>query len=376
LVQPVHFLKTALPGGGYGYGYAERLRPLAEGFWAEAIAVPGVERTAQGWTIRPIRLADRVFTGLAYRLARPAWLRQADLSGPVPEEAEVIRRAARLLCTTAFGAFCSLPEVRLALAQDRLAAALAPVLAIPDLLVHEDVLAQDWLAARPEAAAAAQAEADATAAPLAAGGPALCRWRRRIRLAALRRLDAAAVGREIFAPGPALLGEAYAPASAAEGWTIRAGLVRSAQYWPAPETEARSRAARSNPALVRAVELGLFPWMPEPAETAPFAQAWEEWAAAASLREFEGQGPMPLFPNRLGRTESWPPAGFSVRIGPQTLAKMGASRHSLAAAGLCPLIADPFRRYCAAARDLLAEWSADVPALVAAKWGPFLARAA
>jgi hypothetical protein len=285
----------------------------------------------------------------------------------------MLRRAARLLCTTPFGAFCSLPEVRLALAQDRLAATLAPVLAIPDLLVHEDVLAQAWLEARPVAAAAAQAEADAVAAPLAAGGPAICRWRRRIRLAALRRLDAAAVGREIFAPGPALLGEAYAPASAAGGWAIRAGIVRSAQYWPAPGSEARSRAARSNVALVRAVELGLFPWIPEPGETAQFARAWEEWAAAASLRDFEGREPMPLFPGRLARTENWPPAGFSVRIGEMTLAKAGASRHCLAAAGICPLIADPFRHYCAAARDLLADWATDLPALVAAKWGPFLA---
>ena len=374
MVQPVYFLKAPLPGGGYGYGYAERLRPLAGGVWAEGVTVPRVERTALGWTIRPLRLPDRNLDTWGYPLARPAWIRPAPAGERPLEEAEILRRrAARLLCTTPFGAFCAMPEVRLALAQDRLAAELAPVLAIPDLLVHEDALFQAWQHARPEEAAEAQAAADAIAAELAASSPSIRHWRRRMRLAALRRLDAATVGREVFAPGAALLGEAYAPVAGPKEWIIKAGIVRTAQYWPTPETEIRSRAARTDEALVRAVELALFPWNPEPGEAAPFARAWEEWAAAASLRACEAREPMPLFPTRLGRTEHWPPAGFSVRIGPETLSRAGASRHSLAAAGLCPLIADPFRRYCAAAQDLLAEWAADLPALVAAKWGPCLA---
>ncbi len=260
-------------------------------------------------------------------------------------------------------------EVRLALAQDKLAAATAPVAHLPDLLAGEDRLHQEWRRERPAVAAEA---AVAMAAVEKRGGhwPAEIRQcRRRLRGAALRRLDAAATGREIFLPCPAYFGEPYLACDLAPGLSLKAGVVRRAEFWPSLEGEARSRTWRTDDRLVAAVEGRLFSLGP--------ATTWteEDFAAAAGVRrnavalqEFEARSPLPLFPPATIFPEGAVPAGFRVRIRTDTMRALGGSYLTLAAAGLSPCIAEPFDDYCAERRAALAADLEDVAGLAAAKW--------
>ena len=375
MARLIHFLKTALPDGTYGWGYAERVLGAGERRRAENVAVPVPMPAEPGVRLHAHRLPDGDFNGHSDRILRPEWFGFGGAPAPdsVAPPTALRGRAARLLCTTGLGALCGHPEVRLALAQDRLAAELAPVLAMPDFLMHEDALVRGWADRRPEAAAEAQTAAELVAAA-AAGFTGVTRaWRRRIRLAALRRIDAAAVGREIFAPVAAFLGEPYRPFRGPGEWALKVGLVQSAHYWPTPEGEARSRIGRADAALVHALERQLCPWLPAAGGGPAFARALASWTALAPLRDFECRSCWPLFPQRIRFPGAAPPTGFSVRIQPGTLAEQGGSYHTLAAAGLCPFIAEPFQAHCATEADRVAEWAADLPALVAMKWGAFLA---
>jgi hypothetical protein len=376
LARLIYFFKTPLTGGTFGYGYAERILALGDRFRAESVAVPVPTRSDGGWALRSRRLPDRECSGHWYRAPMPEWFETDTAPAVTPGGADRLRRrAARLLCTTPLGPLCAHPEVRRALAQDRLAAELAPALLMPDFLTYEDALLRDWAEARPEAAAEADAAAAAITATMGRSDAVTRNWRRRIRRAALRRIDASALGREIFAPCPSLLGQPYAPLPAPGGWEIKAGTVQQAHYWPTPESAARSRAARSDPELVQAFERGLCPWLPPEGGEGEFARALAAWIALAPLRAFESQSPFPLFPYRLSVPAGTVPPGFSVRIQPGTLAEQGGSYDTLAAAGLCPYIAEVFQAYAATQVGRLESWAADLPALVAAKWGPFLREA-
>jgi len=370
----IYFLKLPSPDGNHRRGFAERICPLAAGFRAEAVAVPRIDSAANGRRILRHRLADRDCTGHWHRVLRPDWFEPEGAAEPSSGRPEAQRRqGAQLLCTTALGRLCAHPEVRLALAQDRLATELAPALAMPDFLAHEDELGRSWAAVRPEAAASARAAAAAMAVAEGGSNGFARGWRRRIRLAALRRIDAAAVGREVFAPAPELLGEPYAAIAGPKGWTIKAGAVHAAHYWPDPESERRSEAARADEELVQAFERILCPWLPPSGGEPNFGSALAAWSALAPLREFELRSSFPLFPYRLQTANGAPPPGFSVRIRPTTVADCGGSTHTLAAAGICPFIANPFREHCVTEARRLEQWASDLPALVTAKWKCFLA---
>lgn len=278
----------------------------------------------------------------------------------------------RLLYTTILGDFCRLPEVALALAQDRLAATIAPLLQIPDFLLCEEQLLRDWEVERPRAAAQAKESAASLEKEVAAMPAAVRSLRIRLRVAALRRIDAAAVGREVFLPCPALFAEAHLlEDNLPQGFVMKVGISRMAHYWPKPATEAKSEAWRADHELVRAVEQRLLPLLPPPGPKADeeFAAAAALWLALGTLRDFEATNVLPLFPHSTIYPNGYVPRGYRIRILPETLANVGGSYLTLAAAGLSPYIAEPFHAYCEARRTLLTGWLEDVPALAAAKWG-------
>ena len=212
--------------------------------------------------------------------------------------------------TTPLGRMGRHPEVLLALAQDQLAAMLAPFLHLPDLLAGEDGLLEDWARQRPAVAA----EAD-LAVPADWSRP-LREFRLRLRRAALRRLDAAATGREIFLPCPAYFGEPYLAFDLAPGLGFKAGVVQQASYWSFPEGAARSRAWRLDSRLVAAVEARLFPLLsPDAPADKVFPAAATRWLGLGPLRAFESRSPLPLFPRSTIYPEGWVPPGFACGSG-------------------------------------------------------------
>ena len=351
------------------HAYAERVRRVEGKLRAENIQVPIIEWDDRERRMRGRMLSERSFSGLAYRLTQPEWFLRdgvADDCG-IRAAATDIERWFRL---TPLGGLCRQPEVARALAQDRLAATLAPLLALPDLLENEDRLLEKWEIERPEAAAEARIS---VTAEIAGDLPHEARTlRARIRSAALRRIDAAAVGREVFLPCPEFFGEPYLDFPLSSDFTLKAGAVRMAHAWPKPDTEALSRDWRGREELVRAVEGRLCPLLPPtgPIDGQTLDEAIKSWLAVAPLREFEARSPLPLFPCETVYPEGYVPPGYRVRIRPETMRSLGGSYLTLAAARLSPYIAEPFHTLCEARRDLLDAWTEDPMALAKMKWGP------
>jgi hypothetical protein len=372
----IYFLK-AFPGSSdppgersMAFAWAEHVRRLEDRLEARNIQVAAPLWRNGKWSACGRRLPDRTFAGHAYRVPAPEWFVRQNPPGR-RSEAGIDRGALELrLHTTPLGRMCRNLEVRLALAQDRLAAATIAAAHLPDLLAGEDRLYQEWKLERPAAAA----EAAVAMAALENGcghWPAeIRRWRRRLRGAALRRLDAAATGREIFVPCPATFGEPYLSCDLAPGLSLKAGIVRRAEFWPSLEGEARSRTWRTDGRLVAAVEAALFSFWPATAWTeADFAKAAAVRLGAAALQEFEASSPLPLFPPAMILPEGRVPSGYRIRIRSDTMRGLGGSYLTLAAAGLSPYIARPFYDYCAERREALAADCEDVAGLAAAKWG-------
>jgi hypothetical protein len=337
---------------------------------AENIQVPVAAWDGSSLGISPVALPAREFTGHAFRMPAQAWFK-ADGKDSSPAGAEARRPPLdRQLHATPFGRFCRHPEVRLALAQDRLASRLAPLLAIPDLLADEDRLFRDWEVERPEAARHARLSCAELGAVHPGLGPAPLRLRIRLRRSALRRIDVAAVGREVFRPCPELFGEPHLRFELQRGFTLKAGAVRMANCWPRPETEALGARWRNDPDLVLAAESRLFP-VPPPGSGAAgaFSRAADDWISLEPLRRFQAGAQLPLFPHATIYPYGYVPRGFRIRITPDSVRSCGGSYLTLAAAGLSPYIAEPFHEYCLARADLLAEWTRDVAGLAAEKWG-------
>lgn len=281
----------------------------------------------------------------------------------------------RLLYTTPLGQFCRHPEIAAALAQDKLATLIAPFLHIPDLLSNERRLLRDWELERPQPYAAARASAAEIERSFANVKPEIRDLRVLLHLSAHRRIDAAAVGREIFVPCPAFFGEPHIACELANGFTLKLGIVRMAHYWPRPDSDARSHRWRSDPELVSAVERALLPLLPPAGarEEEQFATAAELWLTLAPLRDFEACSSLPLFPYTTIYPEGYVPRGYQVRIQPATMRTLGGSYLTLAAAGLSPYIAECFSACCETRRELLAEWTEDIISLAVDKWGRLVA---
>jgi hypothetical protein len=275
-----------------------------------------------------------------------------------------------LLYTTPLGQFCRHPEIALALAQDKLAASVAPFIQVPDLLAYEERLFEDWQLERPEPAAEATASAEALKKECMGMESKALGLRLRLHLAAHRRIDAAALGREVFLPCPAFLGEPHIACELADGLILKIGIVRMAHYWPKPEMAARSRAWCGNRALVEAVERRLFPLLPPPGPDAAheFEVAAGVWILLQPLREFEARHCLPLFPYSTIYPDNYVPRGYHIRIRPETMRELGGSYLTLASAGLSPYIAEPLLDYCETRRELLETWKRDLLELGIAKW--------
>jgi hypothetical protein len=355
---------AATAGSIYFQAWAERVHRIDGRLRAENIQVPVVSGREDGWQLEARRLADRTFDGHAYACRPPAWYRGGAATDPVADPKARHRALEQRLRTTPLGRMCLHPEVRLALAQDRLAAEVEPMLRIPDLLVGEERLASVWRTERPQVAGLAAAVNPAGASRGSAGE---LPWRQRLRGAVLRRLDVAAVGREVYFPCPGYFGEPYLTFATTPGHFFKAGLVRSMRTWSSPEGEARSAAWRSSPEQIAAMERRLFPVLADNRPRREGASALPLWLALAPVRDFEDRSPWPLFPRAAGFPGA--PPGFLVRIRPETMRELGGSYRTLALAGLSPYLAPPFADFCATRRELLAAWSEDPAGLALAKWG-------
>jgi hypothetical protein len=375
--RSVYFLKAnPIPDDGTGpqaipFAFAETVRRFEGRLQAVNIQVPICAGGRDGLKTEGFGLNDRGFAGYAYRVRAPGWFKFGRKDDPDRiDGGDRARAVARILHTTPLGVMCRHPEIRMALAQDRLAETLNPLLAAPDLIAGEDRLLRDWEVERPGPAAHAAASAKGLAAASPGLPPPTLRMRLAIRLAALRRIDAAAVGREVFSPCPAFFGEPHIAFDLGCSLNFKAGMVRISNSWPNPGTETRSLAWRSDPLLVEAVENRLFPPLASSGQSAAeLAGVIAEWTALGPLREFEMSSPLPLFPRTTIYPNGHLPRGFRIRIGPETMIACGGSYLTLAAAGLSPYIAEPFAEYCRSRVGLLEEWSGDVAALVSSKWG-------
>jgi hypothetical protein len=371
----VFLLKVPVDGrcgeARFHYGHAERVHKRDGRLWAENIQLPMLD-WRQGtlqWSRQ--RLTDRFLRGFAYRVPTPVWFAPEEESCAPPradENATAVAAWNVLLETSAWGKFCRHPEVRVALAQDVLAAEIESFLRAPDLLAHEDRLYADWENERPEAAGHAREQGEFPGEDWEKAGD-FAPLRKRLRLAALRRIDAAAVGRETFAPCPAFLGEPYLAFDLGRGFRFKAGIAVSCRYRPTPDSETLARTWRSDPALVRAVERRLFPVASPEAIDAPeaFASAAAEWTATALLRDFESRSPLPLFPVETVYPGDFVPENYGRRIPPEALAAAGTNALAAAAAGISIYIAEPFRIHAEA--RLPTAKSANLAGLAAAKWG-------
>lgn len=375
--RSVYFLKAnpvADHGSGDGtvpFACAEAVRRLERTLQAVNIQVPVCAWRDGGPKVTGYRLRDRDFGGYAYRIPAPEWFQfKPDEDRPGSQGPDPPVPAGRILHTTPLKHLCRHPDISMALAQDRLAGTLGPLLAMPDLLAGEERLLEDWALERPSAAAHAAGSAEAVAAACPGLSPSALKLRVSIRRSALRRMDAAAVGREIYSPCPAYFGEPHLAHNLDRSLTFKAGIVRLSHSWPSPETEARSRAWRADPRLVEAVEALLFPPLAA-SEGSPafFSSLVGDWQATGPLRDFEASSPLPLFPRATIYPHGHLPKGFRLRISPEAVHSCGGSYLTLSAAGLSPYIAAPFDDYCRSHRDRLLEWSRDIPALAAAKWG-------
>lgn len=354
----------------FPFAWAERVRRSDGSLVAENIQVPLAHWEGGAIQVRGFQLPERRFTGYAYRMPAQAWFRPDGKDAPSGGAGNCPPSLERQLYATPFGRFCRHPEVRMALAQDRLATLLAPLLAIPDLLADEDRLLRDWEVERPEAALLARRSSGELALLNPGLGTAPLTLRIRLRCAALRRMDVAAVGREVFRPCPAYFGEPHIRFELQRGFCLKAGMVRMANSWPRPDTEALSSEWRSDPGLIHAAETLLFPLpQPGPGSQERFSRAAEAWLALEPMRRFQEQSLLPLFPHATIYPYGHVPRGFRIRISPDSVRDCGGSYLTLAAAGLSPYLADPFHDYCQQRADLLAEWARDVPGLAAEKWG-------
>jgi len=372
----IYLLKAGPVSGEAGgpreffFAWAERVRPQRGLLRAENIQAPicswedGIPR------LHGARLPEREFSGYAYRMPAPSWFERdgqcpASLGGRRPGPA-----LGRLLHTSPLGRLCRNPEVLLALAQDRLALELAPLLAVPDLLAGEDRLFRDWAVERPGAAAHAMSSCEEILRSQPELRPAARQIRTRLRLAALRRIDLAAVGREVFRPCPAFFGEPHLGYDLGRGLRLKAGIVRMANSWPSAETEAGSESWRGDPELILAAETRLFPLPPPgPGSDELFSGAADAWLALEPLRKFQACTALPVFPHSTVYPHGHVPRGFRIRISPGAVEGCGGTYLTLAAAGLSPYIAEPFDDLCRQRAGLLAEWSRDVAGLAAEKWG-------
>jgi hypothetical protein len=371
----IYLLKSEpVPTGPLGekvvpYACAERVRRVDGKLRAENIQVPIVEWEGQKRRVRGRFLPERSFSGLAYRLPSPEWFAFDGGAGARREEQTNPADIERRLQLTPLGRLCRKSEVIRALAQDRLAATLAPFLAVPDLLENEDRLLEKWEIDRPEAFVEARASIGAEFDGVPASEARA--FRKRVRLAALRRIDATAVGREVFLPCPSFFGEPYLDFELGDGFTLKAGAVRMAHVWPKPDTEALSRGWRGREELVRSVESRLCPLLPPTgsSDDRTWGETVNSWLAVAPLRDFEARSLLPLFPCETIYPEGYLPPGYRVRIHPETARSLGGSYLTLAAARLSPYIAEPFHALCEARRDLLDAWSEDPMTLAKIKWG-------
>lgn len=352
------------------FAWGERVRQRDGKLEAENVQVPAPFWRNGTWRASGRRLGCRVFVGYARRVPVPRWF-ACDALPPLGTDSRAAAAALELrLRTTPLGRMCRHFEIRQALAQDKLADDLAPALYMPDLLSGEDRLEREWKINRP--ASAAQSEGDIeTIDGLSERWPTEVRQlRRRLRCAALRRLDAAATGREVYLPCPAYFGDPYVAHDLAPGLSLKSGLVRRAGFWPSLEGEKRSQAWRADRRLVAAVETLLFPVHPaSPSEAEDFAAAATAWLDLAALRNFEAFSALPLFPHSVVYPDDSVPPGFRVRIRSETMRSLGGSYLTLAALGLSPYIAEPFYDYCAKRREALASDMEDVAGLALAKWG-------
>lgn len=268
-------------------------------------------------------------------------------------------RARLLLATTRLRLLFGLPDIHRALVQDAFMAEITPVLRTPDYLAREEALVGEWSEERPEASGIAHKSAIKVekACKAAKLSDTATEYRVRLHLAAYRRLDAATTGDEVSAPNHWLLGEPHIVVTLSDGTPIKTGSTRIANYYPSAAKSSLSLSKLNNQALVREVEVALFPLLPEDGDLDKFGPAFEHWNEMAAMREFECNQKYPLFPRSLPMPFSGaePPPGYISRFNRDSLGSVGADLSTVSMAGFSPYMAGVFADYCRSHTDALEQ---------------------
>ena len=282
---------------------------------------------------------------------------------------------ARLLYAARWGNLRRHPEIAEALAQDRLAATLTPWLRVPDLFGCEHRLFRDWQVERPEAAAFAQESAAAIEVECAGMAKEVLQLRLLIHLTAHRRIDAAAVGREVFLPCAPFFGATpISSASCRRDSPLRSEPCAWRTIGPSPIWRPGAGFGGRITNWCKRWNEASFPSYRRPAPTRRSSSGRRQRCGLRlkPLRDFEARSSLPLFPYSTIYPDGYCPRAYKIRIPAETMRRLGGSYLTLAAAGLSPYIADPFLAYCDTRKELLAEWTEDLVGLAIGKWGHFV----
>lgn len=255
-----------------------------------------------------------------------------------------------LLCATEVGRLYRLPSVRRAVAQDAVLKTLLPFVQTPDLIEDEEALLQEWEAARREAYAAAKASWEGISSVYAGAGS--VPLRRKLRMAACRKLDACVTGKEAFRLHPALGGFPHFVLKLDHPrLTVKIGAVIRSSYGTQPDSP-KVPEALSQETVVNAVEralLGFTPPSGSPREAEEWTRAARVWTEVEAMRTFESGMKLPLDTASSESVVIFPegqtPTGYLDRVDRSELRAIGLDVEQLVRAGISPYIAVPVAEY-------------------------------
>jgi hypothetical protein len=249
--------------------------------------------------------------------------------------------AAWLIDGTAVGEVLRRPQVRRAIAEDIWRNEVRPLveaLAVVDPTDRgpEIRLVREWQGLRSELNPLV--EASLATLPRFTS-PALNIFRRHLRMAAIRKLDASICGSDVFLTSPVLGGDPFITKAltTADGQQhiVKLGRVTSSSYSPSRRnTEFFTNLLQTHPTIT-VIEGWLFPFAPLDETADAWEKAMATWAEFEPLRLYEAAYKLPLYPEHLCLTPDHLPEGLEFRaavdreagVTPELLERLGISAY-------------------------------------------------
>jgi hypothetical protein len=266
---------------------------------------------------------------------------------------------ARYLATmTSAGGVLELPEVKEAIAQDAFVDnVLLGYLCTPDFLEHETALIEDWRVLRPERYAAAEGHLAVIKdchSQFAAAHPASAVrhfWeaRRKLRLAACRKIDATTTGNEMFTPNRMIAGRAAVSEKVPDlPMQIKLGTVIRATYG-SKDSDGSVPDSLKGLEAVEAVERLLLPFLPQVESAKDWAARMTLWLDTDPLRQFEVTNRLFLLPQMAELPIVFPegavPSQYVERITRKAIEATGTAFDEFLRLGVSPYMALPLANY-------------------------------